>query len=161
MNCPNDRYVNDEAICQAVVAMLARIGVKADLLAQTKAKYFGKINAPGYNTSFYMLGWTPTPLDALNMLSELSSTRSGDAREGVYNNGGYSNPALDQLIKRIEVELDGEKRNDLISKALSVVKNDFVYIPLHQQIVVWASRDNVELAQMGNNDFQLRYVKMK
>ena len=160
-DCPNDRYVNDEAICQAVVAMLARIGVKADLLAQTKAKYFGKINAPGYNTSFYMLGWTPTPLDALNMLSELSSTRSGDAREGVYNNGGYSNPALDQLIKRIEVELDGEKRNDLISKALSVVKNDFVYIPLHQQIVVWASRDNVELAQMGNNDFQLRYVKMK
>jgi peptide/nickel transport system substrate-binding protein len=108
-----------------------------------------------------VLGWTPTPLDALNMLSELSSTRSGDAREGVYNNGGYSNPALDQLIKKIEVELDGEKRNDLISKALSVVKNDFVYIPLHQQIVVWASRDNVELAQLGNNDFQLRYVKMK
>ena len=160
-DCPNDRYVNDESICQAIVAMLARIGVKADLLAQTKAKYFGKINAPAFNTSFYMLGWTPTPLDALNMLSELASTRSGDAREGVYNNGGYSNPALDQLIKQIEVELDSKKRNDLISKALSIVKDDFAYIPLHQQIVVWASRDNVDLAQLGNNDFQWRYVRMK
>lgn len=70
-------------------------------------------------------------------------------------------PALDQLIKKIEVELDSEKRNDLISKALSIVKEDFVYIPLHQQIVVWASRDNIDLAQLGNNDFQWRYVRMK
>jgi peptide/nickel transport system substrate-binding protein len=160
-DCPNDRYVNDEAICQAVVAMLARVGVKVDLLAQTKARYFGKINAPRYESSFYLLGWTPTPLDALNMLSELASTRSGDAHEGIYNDEGYSNPALDVLIKQIEVELDGEKRNDLISKALSIVKDDFAYIPLHQQIVVWASRDNVDLAQLGNNDFQLRYVKLK
>src|SRR5882757_2592061 len=140
-----------EAICQAVVAMLARIGVKVDLLAQTKARYFGKINAPAYNTSFYLLGWTPTPLDALNMLSELASTRSGDFHEGIYNDGGYSNPSLDEVIKQIEVELDGEKRNELISKALSVVKDDFAYIPLHQQIIVWASRDNVELAPMGND----------
>jgi peptide/nickel transport system substrate-binding protein len=160
-DCPNDRYVNDEAICQAVVAMLARVGVKVDLLAQTKARYFGKINAPRYDTSFYMLGWTPTPLDALNMLSELASTRSGDAHEGIYNDGGYSNAALDVVIKQIEVELDGEKRNELISKALSIVKEEFAYIPLHQQIVVWASRDNVDLAQLGNNDFQLRYVKLK
>jgi peptide/nickel transport system substrate-binding protein len=108
-----------------------------------------------------MLGWTPTPLDALNMLSELASTRSGDAHEGVYNNGGYSNPALDQLIKKIEVELDSEKRNEFISKALSIIKDDIAYIPLHQQIVIWASRDNIDLAQLGNNDFQLRYVKMR
>ncbi len=160
-DCPNDRYVNDEGICQAIVFMLARSGIKADLLAQTKARYFGKINAPAFNTSFYLLGWTPTPLDALNMLSELCSTRSGDAHEGIYNNGGYSNPALDDLIKQIEVELDTGKRNQLMSQALSIVKDDFVYIPLHQQIVVWASRDNVDLAPLGNDDFQLRYVKLK
>jgi peptide/nickel transport system substrate-binding protein len=160
-DCPTDRYVNDEAICQAVVAMLARIGVKANLLAQTKAKYFAKINAPGFETSFYMLGWTPGPLDALNMLSNLAATWSKGFVDGLYNNGGYSNAHLDQLIKSIEVELDSEKRNELISEALSIIKDDFVYIPLHQQIVVWASRDNVDLAPMGNNDFQLRYVKLK
>src|SRR5712672_2306621 len=160
-DCPNDRYVNDEAICQAVVVMLARIGVKANLLAQTKAKYFTKINAPGYQTSFYMLGWTPTPLDALHMLSNLTQTRSADFRVGPWNEGGYSNPDLDELIGKIAVELDSEKRNELISQALTIVRDDFAYVPLHQQIVVWATRANVELAPLGTNDFQLRYVKLK
>jgi peptide/nickel transport system substrate-binding protein len=158
-DCPNDRYVNDEAICQAVVAMLARIGVKADLLAQTKAKYFGKINAPKFETSFYLLGWTPGPLDALNMLQNLAATRTDT--DGIYNNGGYSNPHLDELVKKIQVELDGEKRNEMIGEALGIIKDNFVYIPLHQQMVVWASRGNVELAPMGNNDFQWRYVALK
>ena len=160
-DCPNDRYVNDEAVCQAVVVMLARIGVKVDLLAQTKAKYFAKINAPRYETSFYLLGWTPTQLDALHMLSNLAQTRSAGFLDGAWNEGGYSNTSLDQLIKKIQVELDSEKRNELISAGLNIVKEDFAYIPLHQQIVVWASRDNVDLAPMGNNDFQLRYVKLK
>src|SRR2546428_12451350 len=74
-DCPNDRYVNDEAICQAIGAMLARIGVKVDLLAQTRAKYFGKINAPRFETSFYMLGWTPGTYDALDALKALAATR--------------------------------------------------------------------------------------
>jgi peptide/nickel transport system substrate-binding protein len=160
-DCPNDRYVNDEAICQAVVAMLARISVKANLLAQTKAKYFGKINAPKFDTSFYLLGWTPGPLDALNMLSNLAATRNEGLTNGMYNNGGYTNPHLDELIKRIQVELDSEKRSELISRALSIVADDFVYVPLHQQMVVWASRSNVELAPMGTNDFQWRYVTLK
>ena len=161
LDCPNDRYVNDEAICQAVVAMLARIGVKVNLLAQTKAKYFAKINAPAYQTSFYMLGWTPGPLDTLHMLSNLAQTRSADFHEGAWNEGGYSNPALDGLIKQISVELDSEKRNELISQALAIVRDDFAYIPLHQQIVVWASRANVDLAPLGTDDFQLRYVRVK
>lgn len=158
-DCPNDRYVNDEAICQAVVAMLARIGVKANLLAQTRAKYFGKINAPKYDTSFYLLGWTPGTQDALDMLKALAQTRSG--KDGVFNIGGYSNPQLDALDKQIQVELDNEKRNELIAQALKLLKDDYAYIPLHQQMVVWASRDNVDLVPAGNNFFQLRFVKMK
>ena len=57
MNCPNDRYVNDAAICQAVAANLARIGVKINLQAETKVTYFPKILRR--DTSFYLLGWTP------------------------------------------------------------------------------------------------------
>ena len=66
MDCPNDRYVNDEAICQAVTAMLSRVGVKINLLAQPKAKYFAKILVSGgYDTSFFLLGWTPGSFDSL------------------------------------------------------------------------------------------------
>ncbi|HZK90291.1 MAG TPA: ABC transporter substrate-binding protein [Stellaceae bacterium] len=158
-DCPNDRYVNDEAICQAVVAMLAKIGIKANLLAQTRAKYFGKINAPKYDTSFYLLGWTPGTQDALDMIKALCVTRSG--KNGVFNVGGYSNPKLDDLAGQIQVELNQDKRNSLISQALTLIRDDYAYIPLHQQIVVWASRDTVDLVPAGNNNFQLRYVKMK
>ena len=158
-DCPNDRYVNDEATCQAVVAMLARIGVKVNLLAQTRAKYFGKILAPRYESSFYMLGWTPGTEDALNMLRALAATRKD--KEGVFNVGGYSNAELDALNKQIQVELDSEKRNEMIARSLTLLRDDFAYIPLHQQMVVWASRDNVEVVPAGNNGFQLRFVKVK
>src|SRR5882757_9146902 len=156
-DCPNDRYVNDEAICQAVVAMLARIGAKANLLAQTRAKYFGKINAPRFETSFYLLGWTPGTYDALDALKALAATRKD--KEGVFNSAGYSNPKLDALKTQIQVELDQGKRNKEISEALTLLKEDFAYIPLHQQVVVWATRDTVDLAQTGDNFFQLRFVK--
>jgi peptide/nickel transport system substrate-binding protein len=158
-DCPNDRYVNDEAICQAVVAMLARIGIKANLLAQTRAKYFGKILGPKYQSSFYMLGWTPGTYDALDALKALAATRGG--KVGAFNIGGYSNPQVDELIKSIQVELDDAKRNRQIADALKLVKEDFAYIPLHQQVVVWASRANIDLAQTGDNFFQLRFVKMR
>src|SRR6476620_4871933 len=76
MDCPNDRYVNDAAICQAVVGMLARIGVKVNLLAQPKAQYFAKVLKPGgYQTSFYLLGWTPGTSAAHNVLDQIMCCR--------------------------------------------------------------------------------------
>ena len=108
-DCPNDRYVMDEQICTAISSMLARIGVKVDLLAQTKAKYFAKILAPKYDTDFYLLGWTPATYDAHNVLYSLLGTRAGG--RGEVNVSGYSNPALDDLIEKIGVETDQAKRN--------------------------------------------------
>ena len=98
LDCPNDRYVNDEAICTAVVAMLARINVRVTLAAQTRARFFAEVNAPRYNTSFYLLGWTPNTYDAHNALFNLAGTRDGV--RGVFNNGGYSNPAFGAWPKR-------------------------------------------------------------
>ena len=82
-------------------------------------------------------------------------------KDGMFNIAGYSNPLLDELNKKIQVELDAEKRNEAIGRALKLLKEDFAYIPLHQQVVVWASRANVDLAQTGDNFFQLRFVKLR
>jgi peptide/nickel transport system substrate-binding protein len=161
MDCPNDRYVNDEAICQAVVAMLAKVGVKVNLLAQTRIKYFGKIGSPNYGASFYMLGWTPSTYDAHNMLASLVATRTPGAGLGDNNDGGLSNAQIDEDVKLIQVETDPKKRQALISDALSVIKNQFLYIPLHQQVVVWAARSNVDVVQMADNYFPLRFVTVK
>jgi peptide/nickel transport system substrate-binding protein len=150
--------VNDEAICTAVVNMLARIGMRVTLNAQTRARFFAEVNAPRYNTSFYLLGWTPTTVDALNSLSSLAHTRTGTL--GVFNNGGYSNPAYDHLLDQIAVETNEDKRQELISQASRVIHDDAAYIPLHQQQIVWAARETANVVQTPDNYFQLRYVKL-
>ena len=158
MDCPNDRYVNDEAICTAITNMLARVGIRITLNAQTRVRYFAEINAPRYNTSFYLLGWTPATGDAHNSLNSLAYTRRGD--RGVFNNGGYSNPAFDALVDQIAVETDTAKRQRLISQASRLLHEDAGMIPLHQQQVVWAARSNAQVVQTADNFFQLRHVRV-
>jgi peptide/nickel transport system substrate-binding protein len=160
LDCPNDRYVNDEAICTAVVSMLARIGMKIDLNAQTKGKHFAEINPPRYNTSFYMLGWTPATYDAHNALFALIATRSGSSR-GELNDGGYSNPKIDALIDQISTETDQVKRNGMIDQTITLLQEDVGVIPLHQQVIVWASKDNVQFVQMADDYFPYRYIVVK
>jgi peptide/nickel transport system substrate-binding protein len=160
MDCPNDRYVNDQGICQAVVAMLAKVGVNVHALIQTRAKFFARVLGPAYQTSFYLLGWTAATGDAQSMLVNLFASRDGQGR-GDYNSGGYTNPKLDDLIDRIQVEADEKKRRAMLHEALRTVKEDVATIPLHQQELIWAARDNVELAQPADNQFPLRYVRVK
>lgn len=158
-DCPNDRYVMDEQICTAISSMLARIGVKIDLLAQTKAKYFAKILAPKYDTDFFLLGWTPATYDAHNALYSLLGTRAGG--RGEVNVSGYSNPALDDLIEKIGVETDQAKRNGLIDDAATLLQHDLPTVPLHQQVIVWAAKKSVEVAQPADNFFPYRYITVK
>src|SRR3981081_1819869 len=102
MNCPNDRYVNDSAIYQAITAMLAQIGIKVNLMAETKVTYFPKILSR--NTSFYMLGWTPDSYDAQNALFALIMTPS-PAGQGLFNLGTYSNKRVDEMRGMLASEL--------------------------------------------------------
>jgi peptide/nickel transport system substrate-binding protein len=159
LDCPNDRYVMDEQICTAIVSMLARVGIKIDLNAQTKSKYFTKILGPNYDTDFYLLGWTPATYDAHNPLYTLLGTRNG--KRGEVNSGGYSNPALDDLIDKIGIETDAAKRMALISQSIEILQKDIATVPLHQQVIVWAAKQNVEVAQPADNFFPYRYIMMK
>jgi peptide/nickel transport system substrate-binding protein len=159
LDCPNDRYTDDEAICTAVVSMLARIGMKIDLNAQTKTKHFATINPPTFSTSFYMLGWTPATYDAHNALFSLLGSRNGS--RGELNDGGYSNPRVDALIDSIATETDQPRRNAMIDETITIVQQDVGYLPLHQQVIVWASKSNIDLAQMADDYFPYRYVVVK
>ncbi|GAA0784401.1 ABC transporter substrate-binding protein [Roseibium denhamense] len=159
MDCPNDRYVNDEAICQAVAAMLARIGVKVDLNAQPKAKYFAKILASGgYDTSFYLLGWTPGSFDSWNVLDNLMNCRDESGAGSPFNNGGFCDAKIDELTDQILVENDPVKRDELIAEAYTISHDNAYYIPLHQQGLAWGVADNVELVQRADNAFHFRFV---
>ncbi|MCW5750760.1 MAG: ABC transporter substrate-binding protein [Alphaproteobacteria bacterium] len=161
LDCPNDRYVNDEAICQAVTAMLARAGVKVNLNAQTRTKYFAKILGPGYTTSFFMLGWAPATVDSHNAFLNLIQTRSAEKKTGTFNVGGYSNPKFDELADKIAQETDDAKRSAMIAEATRIYVDDFAYIPLHAQALIWAVRDNIEIAQYADNEMPWRHIVVK
>jgi len=161
LDCPNDRYVNDAAICQAVVGMLARIGVKVDLLAQPKAQFFAKVLKPGgYKTSFFLLGWTPATSDAHNVLHDILGCRDDpkDPTRGEANLGGYCNKDLDALTDKILVESDNNKRNQMIKQAFEISIKDWAYIPLHQQALSWGVSKKVKLTQRADNQVLLYWA---
>jgi peptide/nickel transport system substrate-binding protein len=157
MDCPNNRYVNDEQICRAVVSMLAKVGVKVNLLAQPQAKYFTKIQAPKRDTSFYMLGWTPGSFDSYNPLNFLHHCPK-ETGEGKFNIGGYCNPDVDELTKKINSETDQAKRDAMIEQAWSMTINDIAYIPLHQQAMAWGVNNKMQLKQRPDNQFKWRNI---
>ena len=162
MDCPNDRYVNDEKICQAAAAMLAKINVRVNLLAQTKSKYFAKVLAQnGYDTSFYMLGWTPSTFDSHNAISSLTACRGGEDRIGAFNLGGYCNPRINELAAMIKSETDQTRRQSLINEAFTIHKDEVGHIPLHQQPLSWGVSDRVSVVQRPDNAFDLRYAVVK
>jgi peptide/nickel transport system substrate-binding protein len=155
MNCPNDRYVNDEEICKAVTAMLAKVGVKVNLTAETKGTYFPKILSR--NTSFYLLGWTPGTYDSHNPLNALMSTPDPAGR-GQFNLGSYSNPKVDDLTRQVAGETDQKKRDELIREAMKIHQDDIGHLPLHQQALAWAMKKTVNTVQLPDNFMFLKWT---
>lgn len=141
LECPNDRYVNDEAICQAVTAMWTRIGVKTTLQTYPMATYIPRVM--NTEVSAYLFGWGVATFDALYSLEALMATKDGKG-QGVYNAGRFSNADLDNMVNQIKVEMDATKRDTLLKDALKLVKDEYYYLPMHHQIRPWAMRKNVE-----------------
>lgn len=158
MNCPNDRYVNDAAICQAVAASLARVGVKVNLQTETKVTYFPKILRR--DTSFYLLGWTPSTVDAHDAMSSLSATPN-DKGQGQFNLGAYSNAKFDELTAKVQSETDDKKRNEMIREAFKLHADDVAHIPLHQQALAWGMKKNVSLVQLPDNRMFFKWVTVQ
>ena len=155
--CPNNRYINDEEICQAITAMWSKVGVKAKLRTQPLVTYFPMIQR--YEASIYMLGWGVPTFDALYSLQSL--VRSvGAGGDGNYNVGRYSNPQMDALVERIKKETDADLRRNLIEKALVLSHEDVSHLPLHNQIIPWAMKKNIDLVHRADNRIDWRLVKV-
>ena len=160
LDCPNDRYVNDEAICQAVTAMWSRIGVKTKL--QTNPMSIHSVKIQKNDVSAYMLGWGVATFDALYSLDSLVSTvdpKGGAA--GNFNCGRMSNPKLDGLIQQIKTEMDPAKRDAMIHETLQIVKDDYNYLPLHDQIRPWAMRKGITTVHRADDRPMPQWTTMK
>lgn len=157
LDCPNNRYINDEAICQAIVAMWAKVGVNAKLSTMPRATYFPKLAKR--DTSVYLFGWGVPTFDALYTLQALIRTK-GDGADGSFNYGDYSNPKVDALIDQIKVETDQAKRHAMIEEALTIHAQDVGHIPLHDQVIPWAMKKNIDALHRADNRLVVEWVNV-
>jgi peptide/nickel transport system substrate-binding protein len=159
LDCPNNRYINDEKICVAVAGMLAKIGVTVKVNAMPRAQYFPKIQ--NLDTSFYMLGWGVPTFDSQYALQSLIRTRIEKTADGDYNLGRYSNPKVDEALDQLKTEVDPKKRAALAREASVLHKNDVGHIPLHFQVIPWAMRSNVSVVHRADNRLTVKWVKVQ
>ncbi len=156
LDCPNNRYINDEAICQAAVGMLAKIGIKVQLDAKPKAQHFPLINK--LETDFYMLGWGVPTYDSEYIFNFL--VHSKGKKYGSWNGTRFSDPELDKKIEALASETDLGKRNRMIAEIWKVVQDEILYIPIHHQVLNWGMADKVETIVAPDDAAKFKYFKI-
>lgn len=158
LDCPNNRYVNDEKICQALVAMWAKAGLKVKLNAMPFANFIPKLLK--MDTSAYLLGWGVATFDALYSLQSLVRTKTTGA-DGNFNQGRISDPKLDNTIDAIKVSTNPEARNELLREALVNTRDNHYYVPLHHQLRPWAMKKSVTTVHSADDRPQSRFATVK
>jgi peptide/nickel transport system substrate-binding protein len=158
LDCPNNRYINDEKICVAVAGMLAKIGVTIKVNAMPRAQYFPKMQR--LDMSMCMLGWGGATTDAIFTLQPVLHSRN-DQGDGDYNWGNYKDPKFDEMIDNAKGDTDAKHRQQTINEAMKYFRDHVYDIPLHLQVIPWASRKNVTVIHRADNWLQATWVKIQ
>jgi peptide/nickel transport system substrate-binding protein len=140
VSAPNDRYINDDQVAQAVAQMLSRVGIKCAVEAMPFNVYLTK--ARDQQFSFAMLGWGSYAADLA--LRALLMTPNADKGNGAWNWGHYSNPKMDQLVEQALDTVDDAKREAFARDAATLAANDVAIVPLYHQIVTWAMKKTIK-----------------
>ena len=157
LHCPHDRYLNDEAICQAAVGMLGQIGIKINLVSQSKSLHFPTLQ--NLKSDFYLLGWGVPTYDSDYIFSFLYHTRAGTY--GGWNMTRYSNPEIDKLIESISSETDTAKRNATIATIWDKLIAEQVYVAIHHQMLAHAMKGDIDVPVRPDNIIFFKHVAFK
>ncbi len=158
IDCPNNRYINDEEICIALAAMWAQIKVKIKVNAMPRATWFVKMEK--FDSSMYLLGWGGAVTDADTTLTPLMRFPA-DGGVGLYNWGRVRNEKFEQLAIAQAIEPDAKTREALVKAALREYKNQVHLIPLHRQVIPWAARSHVDAVHRADNWLEVSWVSLK
>jgi peptide/nickel transport system substrate-binding protein len=141
IHAPNNRYVNDAKIAQAVAQMLARVGIATRVEAMPSATFFPQ--ATELKFSFMLVGWSSGTGEASSPLKALVTAYNRDKGFGTANRGRYSNPKVDALVEEALTTVDDPKREALLQRATEIAVNDTGVVPLHFQVNLWATRNGI------------------
>ena len=157
MDCPNNRYLNDERICTAIAGMFAKVGVEVRLNAIPRAQFFPKVD--NFDVTMHLYGWGGAATDPGFTLTPVIHGRAGGGK-GDFNSGRYKDAELDRLIDAVEVELDPAKRRAMMFDAFKRVRDQIYTIPLHRQVIPWAERANVHTVHRPDNVLEALWVRI-
>ena len=160
---PNDRYINDAKIAQAIGQMLTRVGIKTQVETMPKSVYFRSASRGGPNGepkySFILVGWGSGTGEASSPLKSLVHTHDKSQGFGASNRGRYSNPKTDKLIEDALATVDDTKRAALLAEATEIAINDLAVIPLHYQVNTWATTKGLKYLPRTDERTSLRSLK--
>lgn len=148
MIAPNNRYVNDAQIAQAVSNMLAQININVNLRTMPLAQYW-----PEYDTresDMALLGWHSDTEDTANFFQYLSFCIDDESGAGQYNYGNYCNEEIDALVTAADSEVDLEKRNEMLREAEAMLYEDAGFIMLHWQNLAYAAAEGIDIEPVVN-----------
>nr|WP_246525339.1 ABC transporter substrate-binding protein [Thalassovita aquimarina] len=148
MMAPNNRYVNDDKIAQAVASMLSKINIKVDLQAMPKAQYWPKFDERA--ADMMMIGWHSDTEDSANFHQFLSACPSKETGNGQYNSGNYCSTEADALMAASNSETDPAKRAEMLKQLEGILYNEAAFIPLHWQNLAWGAREGVHADAIVN-----------
>lgn len=148
MMAPNNRYVNDAKIAEAVAGMLAKINIKVDLKTMPKAQYWPKFDEQA--ADIMMIGWHSDTEDSANFSEFLMMTRNKETGMGQYNSGNYSNLKVDEMVIAANKQTDTAKRAKMLQDIEQMLHDDAAFVPLHWQNLSWAVRKGVDIEPVVN-----------
>lgn len=143
LSSPNDRYINDERVAQAVAQMLARVGLNTTVDAMTASTFFSRRN--NFEYGMWLAGWGAATGEISSPLMALIATRNPDTGMGATNRQNYSNPEIDTLVSEAMRTVDPAAREALLQEASTMAMADYATIPLHFEVTPWAFREGLSL----------------
>ncbi len=158
MDCPNNRYINDEEICVALAAMWSQLKVKLKVNAQPRALWFPRMEK--FDTSLYLLGWGGAVTDAETTFTPVLRAPAENG-VGLYNWGRVKNEKFEQLAVASSQEIDPKKREALVKAALREYQSQTHLIPLHRQMIPWAMRSSVDVVPRADNWLEVPWVTLR
>lgn len=157
LDCPNNRWLNDEATCKALASQWGRIGLKVDVNTMPRAKYFPKVLS--FDTSAGLVAWGVPTFDAFYAVQSLSASFNPKTGDGISNIGRASSPELDAALQKAAKEEDPAARTALLSEALRIERREMLHIPLHELMIAWAMRSNVSAVHRPDNRLTMEWIK--
>ena len=141
---PNDRYVNDAKIVQAVAQMWQRIGVQTTVDTMPWSSYATRAGKQEF--AAFLLGWGVNSGEGTNPLRAQIATWNPQRGLGTANRGRYSNPEVDALLDTAMSTMDQAARDKIVLRTMKLAMDDVPVIMLHLQKNIWATRKGLAYA---------------